>query len=287
MASTPRGWPRRRWPAGGAATDGGRGHLDALVFLADLLRPRQRALAPARSARRARARRSAATSASRARRWPPCIVPPSPSAASIGGQPAGGAHDVIVQRAAEDRDQDDAVLDLLRLLQGRLRDGEALAQRLALAAPVDHVEREPAQHPRAAGEPGALVQDHHGDPAGASHQRPERGRDGHRSAPDVDRQRHPERPRAVGSRKRSRITDRCAIVNASIAPKAKMPARNSMSPESASPKRPQGRCHALCARGRGGSRLACRRAGSPIWGTALYIRARILGSKGSGRPLGS
>jgi hypothetical protein len=41
---------------------------------------------------------------------------------------------------------------------------------------------------------------------------------------------------ASASRKRMTITDVCAIVNASIAPKAKIPARNSMSPLKARPR---------------------------------------------------
>ena len=186
----------------------------------------------ARAGRRARGRRAAATSAPRTRTAPRSSRPPSPSSASLGGEPARRCCTMSSSSSlAEHRHEDAAVLELpappCSASAGIVK---RLVSGLSCAAPVDHVEREPDHHPGAARPPRALVQHHHADPAGGRQQRAQRRGQRHRPAAH----RHATaasgtRAARSGSRKRSTITDRWAIVNASIAPNAKMPARNSRS----------------------------------------------------------
>ena len=126
----------------------------------------------------------------------------------------------------------------VRLLERLGRDREALGERLALAAAVDHVQRDPGRpssrrrcsaRPRGStmhADPGTAIENAAPNTAGSGTRAPPTGiENGTRNA--LGRS---------GSRKRSAITDRCASENAIIAPNANMPARKSRSCGSASAK---------------------------------------------------
>ena len=115
-------------------------------------------------------------------------------------EPAGGLHDVVVERGPEHRHEDRAVLRLVRLAAVSARSGIVTRLRIGLpsARAVDDIERDPERHPAEAGPARAVVQEDDGDEGGRRHQRAERG--GHRqlAAADADVQRHLERAVAVG-----------------------------------------------------------------------------------------
>ena len=78
----------------------------------------------------------------------------------VGGQAPGGLDDVVVQRRAEDRDEDRSVLRALDLPPQRgLRHEDAAEHGLAVGDPVDDVHHDPERHPREADVARALVQD--------------------------------------------------------------------------------------------------------------------------------
>ena len=99
---------------------------------------------------------------------------------------------------AEHRHEDAPVLGGGALLEGLGRDREAAGERLALPAPVDHVQRDPGRHPAEADVARALVVDDDAEPHGDRERRPEHGRERHARAADRDRERHAEGARPVG-----------------------------------------------------------------------------------------
>ena len=85
----------------------------------------------------------------------------------LAGQPPRGLHDVVVERAAQDRDQDRPVLALPPVLlaqQRALGHGDAAGQALALGGAVDDVEQHARGHPPDARVARPLVGDDHADP---------------------------------------------------------------------------------------------------------------------------
>src|SRR3954452_4415492 len=83
----------------------------------------------------------------------------------LGREAPGRLHDVVVERRAEDRHEDRAVLGVVALpAQRLLGHDDALEQRLALRAAVRDVERDPAPEPAEADPARAVVGEHDADP---------------------------------------------------------------------------------------------------------------------------
>src|SRR3954471_21302542 len=83
----------------------------------------------------------------------------------LGRKAARVLHEAVYERSAEDRHEDRAVLGVVALAaQRRLRDDDALEQRLALRGAVGDVEHEPAREPAEADPARAAVGHHDAHP---------------------------------------------------------------------------------------------------------------------------
>src|SRR3954470_8428941 len=113
---------------------------------------------------------------------------------------AGGLHDVVVERGAEHRDEDRAVLGrrVPPARQRALGDRHALEDRLALRDAVEDVQADTERDPAEPGPAGAGVEDHYRYERACREQRAERGGQRQLAAADPHVQRRLEGPVAVG-----------------------------------------------------------------------------------------
>ena len=142
-------------------------------------------------------------------------------------EPGGGRDGLLAERVVLERDEHALVLHLLDPERRQRLNLHGLGERQILMAPVEDVESDPEHHPATARQEGRGLERHGNDPGGESAEAPEDGGQRHLE---------PERPEVEGrlprsldvgySRRRSQITEACAIVNESIAPNEYIVARN-------------------------------------------------------------
>ena len=174
-------------------------HLDALVFLAHDLRPHERLTrALDLSLRQRRVERQRQRDFEHPDRLDhrPLLDDVVPG---LSREPARRLHDVVVERRAEDRNENRAELRLERLVPQRpFRDRDPPQQRLLFGLAVDDIERQPADEPADADPAGARVVDHDDHHAGRREHSPDQRRQRHLRSADGDRERDPVGPRAIG-----------------------------------------------------------------------------------------